>query len=101
MVLRHFHPERWLDTDELQMGKVSLRELRRTLARLARVSRAFSGPALCTLWSVIDDFEPLLRLLACRRMVSVESDDIGSEEEDSRPAPELEVDFPDTRQVSS
>ncbi|KAH9928386.1 uncharacterized protein B0H18DRAFT_1118059 [Fomitopsis serialis] len=99
MVLHHFHPERWLETDELVMGKVSLHELRRTLARMARVSSTFSGPALCALWSVIDDFEPLLRLLACRRMVAVESDDSGSEDEESRPAPELEIDFLDTRQV--
>lgn len=34
-----------------------------TLAVLARVSRAFSKPALDHLWSTLDDLDPLVRLL--------------------------------------
>ena len=37
------------------------------LARAARVCRAFSGPALETLWRHIQSFVPLVRLLSCVR----------------------------------
>ncbi|KAF8549667.1 hypothetical protein OG21DRAFT_1514956 [Imleria badia] len=36
---------------------------RRTLARLARTSRAFEEPALDALWKVIDGPDPLAKLL--------------------------------------
>lgn len=84
IVLGHFSPERWLDTDEERSGKVTLRELRRNLTNFARVSRFFSGPALNILWSVIDDLDPLLCLFACCRWVQVEDDGSGSEAEDSK-----------------
>ncbi|KAH9831616.1 uncharacterized protein C8Q71DRAFT_910621 [Rhodofomes roseus] len=100
MVLNHFHPERWLDTDGLRSGKVSLPELRRTLARLARVSRAFSGPVICALWAVIDDFEPLLRLLSCCQVVQIESDCSEIDDEESKQVPE-DVDERNTLQVLS
>ncbi|KZT67447.1 hypothetical protein DAEQUDRAFT_767177 [Daedalea quercina L-15889] len=101
MVINHFNPERWLDTDELRSGKITLHELRRSLAGLARVSRPFSGPALCTLWTVMDDLDPLLRLLACCQTVQVESDDSEDEYDAGKIIPEREIDFQDTRLVLS
>ena len=86
IVLGHFSPEKWLDTDEERCGKVTLRELRRNLAKLARVSRFFSGPALSILWSVIDDLDPLLCLFGCSQWVQVEDDSSESEIEDSKTA---------------
>jgi hypothetical protein len=39
------------------------REDMKTLSTLARVSRAFSSPALDRLWCSLDTFHPLMRLL--------------------------------------
>lgn len=40
-------------------------ENKRTLARAARVCKAFSKPALSVLWRTIDDVLPLFRVLSC------------------------------------
>ena len=99
IVLEYFSPERWLDTEEERCGKVTMQDLRRNLANLARVSRFFSGPALAILWSVIDDLDPLLRLFACCQSVQVESDGSDVEAGDSKTSHERGIDEQNTLKV--
>lgn len=100
MVLGQFSPEKWLDTDELRCGKITLHELRRNLANFARVSRFFSGPALAILWTVIDDLDPLLRLFACCQTVQVEDDGPDGEAEESKATYDYSAGEPKTISVS-
>ncbi|KAI1788328.1 hypothetical protein LXA43DRAFT_925115 [Ganoderma leucocontextum] len=57
------------DTRAFPRQKAGRREAQRSLARLARVCRAFSAPALNVLWRVTDDLIHLLSILPSFKLV--------------------------------
>ena len=63
-IFEHMTPP-WLDQDAVDYYETKTERIlvRQTLAAAARVSQAFSDPALDVLWSVLDDCDTLLRLL--------------------------------------
>ena len=77
-IFEHIAPP-WLDqdADDYYETKTERILVRKTLAAAARVSQAFSNPALDVLWSVLDHCDTLLRLLPV--MVTTEVRDDGSE----------------------
>ena len=77
-IFEHIAPT-WLDQDADDYYEMKTERIlvRKTLAAAARVSQAFSKPALDVLWSVLDHCDTLLLLLPV--IVTTEVRDDGSE----------------------
>ena len=63
--------------DRQGLYDLDYRAKRRTLARSARVCKAFHRPAVCVLWRRLEDLIPLFKVLPS--FVKVESDGRGGE----------------------